>query len=147
MERGRALWRGYGRAISRAVLSDRAERRSNESAPRTGKVPRGPTLSLSIVIVMRAGPEVIAFIAIIIPWPASFVAIVVMIVASPDPYADGTNIDFCRKCGGRKGDGGGRDSRKNVSTHGDLLLLDARPLRDRMATVTKSIGSSIMSAP
>jgi hypothetical protein len=85
---------------------------------------------LSIVIAMvgtGASSEMIAFVAVIVPWSAAFVAIVVMIVPGSNPYATGTNINFHRKCSCRKDDGGGGDCSKNICSHG-LLLLRAHPL-------------------
>jgi hypothetical protein len=75
----------------------------------------------------RARSEVIALIAVIVPRSATFVAIVVMIVAGPNPYATGTNIDFRGECGCRKDESGGCDCSENVSTHWAYSLMLPSP--------------------
>jgi hypothetical protein len=70
---------------------------------------------------------VIALIAVIVSRSASFVAIVVMIVAGPNPYATGTNIDFRGKGGCRKDESGGCDCGENVSTHWAYSLVFPSP--------------------
>jgi hypothetical protein len=54
------------------------------------------------MIETRAASIAIAFVAVIEPGLASFVAVVKMMVIGADPYAAGTNVDLFRKCGCRK---------------------------------------------
>jgi hypothetical protein len=94
---------------------------TDETAPATIRWP-----FRSIVIAMigtRARSEVIALIAVVVPRSASFVAIVVMMVAGSNPHAAGTNVDFRGKCGCRKDESGGCDCSKNVSTHWAYSLM------------------------